>query len=373
MRVALVYDHLNKIGGAEVVLQNFHALYPEADWYTSVWNKKRTPFSSSWKVTASWLNRIPVLRNHHELVPFLMPCIFESFDLSDYDLVISIGSYAKGVITRADSLHINYCLTPTRYLWSHQDLYLKKPQFGLLQRVFTPLIKLIFRHLRNWDLVASTRPDHMISISEHVKKRVQKYYNRDSQVIYPPVDLAKFASLPRGPSPRLPSDYYLVVSRLVPYKNIDLLIKAFANSNRQLFVVGTGSELSRLKKLATNNIVLVGEVSDEELRSYYQNCLAFLQANTEDFGISMVEALSAGKPVIAYREGGAGEIVQDGKTGLLVKTQSVKEFREALDTFETMEFLASSCKDSVTKFDSLKWQKRIKSYISNAYAKQQKQ
>jgi glycosyltransferase involved in cell wall biosynthesis len=374
VRVALVYDRINKLGGAELVLQAFHELYPDADWYTSVWDPKKAPFSASWPVHASWLNKIPWLRHHHELVPFLMPFIFESFDLSEYDLVISISSAeCKGVVTRANTLHINYCLTPTRYLWSHRETYLSRPQFGLVQKIATPIIKKILDYLASWDLVASTRPDHMISISEHVKHRVQKYYNRDTAVIYPPVDLTKFASIPRGPSPRLLSDYYLTVTRLVPYKNIELLVKTFANSDRKLIIIGTGSEMSKLKKIATSNIQFTGLISSSELRSYYHNCQAFLQANTEDFGISMVEALSVGKPVIAYAKGGAGEIVKDGVNGILVKTDSVRAFRRALDRFETMNLTSKSCIASAKRFGKLEWQKKITSYIKDAYEKLKKQ
>jgi len=301
-----------------------------------------------------------------------MPFIFESFDLSGYDLVISIGSsWSKGVITRADTTHLNYCLTPTRFLHSHRELYLKRPQFGLLQRLATPIVKKIFSLLTNWDLVAATRPDYMISISELVKTRVQKYYNRDSTVIYPPVDLTKF-SHPISPCTISLSPYYLTVSRLVPYKNIELLVRTFNKSGKRLVVVGTGSELSRLRRLARSNITFTGQITDEELAGYYSSCQAFLQANVEDFGISMVEALSAGKPVIAYREGGAGEIVKDQVTGILVKEQSVTAFLQALKLFETMQISPDLCRESVKKFGIVSWNKQIQKLIGENYAQQRK-
>ncbi|MCR4285480.1 MAG: glycosyltransferase family 4 protein, partial [Candidatus Kaiserbacteria bacterium] len=213
MRVALVYDRLNKLGGAEHVLTSFHILFPQADWYTSVWDPSRAPFSRHWRVHTSWLSRIPFLRTHHEFIPYLMPFVFESFDLRGYDLVISIGSAeSKGVLTLPDTTHLNYCLTPTRYLYSHKEQYLT-----------TPIHRFIAKYLRAWDQVASTRPDTMIAISTQVKKRIKKYYNRNSEIIFPPVDTNRF----KPSRSVLVGDYFLTVSRLVPYKNIDVLVKAF--------------------------------------------------------------------------------------------------------------------------------------------------
>jgi hypothetical protein len=182
MRVALVYDRLNKTGGAERVLVAFHELFPDADWYTSVWDPSGAPFSRDWKVRSSFISKIPFLRRRHEILPLLMPFIFESFDFTPYDLVISIGSAeSKGIVTRPETLHINYCLTPTRYLYSHSEEYLNNKLYQLLSKP-----------LRAWDQVASTRPDTMIAISTQVKKRIKQYYDRDSEIIFPPVDTSKF-------------------------------------------------------------------------------------------------------------------------------------------------------------------------------------
>jgi len=363
VRVALVYDRLNKVGGAEVILQAFHELFPQADWHVSVWDPVKAPFSASWNVHTSFIGHLPFFRHHHELIPFLMPFAFESFDLSAYDLVISVGSAeAKGVITRADTLHLNYCLTPTRYLYSHEKLYLNYPQFGTLQRLSTPLLRLIFKVLRRWDFVAAQRPDHMISISEHVKNRVKKYYKRNSPVIYPPVEINRFSS-PSQHQPRIPTPYYLTVSRLVPYKQLDILLRAFKTTGRTLVVIGIGSELNRLKRQASPNIHFLGKVADSELAGYYQACRGFLQANTEDFGIAMVEALAAGKPVIAYQGGGAGEIVEDGVNGILVRHQTSSAFNRALDRFETMKFASSVCSQSAKRFALDRWQQEMQQYI----------
>lgn len=369
MRVALVYDRINKLGGAEVVLAAFHQLFPQADWYTSVWDPQEARFSRSWRVFPSFLNRVPFLRRRHELVPFLMPFAFESFDLTEFDLVISIGSAeCKGVITRAATLHLHYCLTPTRYLWSHQSLYLARPQFGKLQYLATPLVKTILSVLAKWDLVAATRPDQMISISKHVQKRVKKYYKRDSPVIYPPVDIKKFA-VSRQPSATSHRPYYLCVSRLVPYKRVDLLVAAFTQTKRRLVVIGKGSELSRLQRQAGKNIRFLGQVAEAELVGYYQGCRALVHAGIEDFGISLVEAQAAGKPVIAFAQGGAVEIINNQETGLLFNNQSVNSLQQALDQFETMSFSVAKCQKNAKRFSQAAWLTQMQQFIKAQYAK----
>lgn len=357
MRVALVYDRLNKIGGAEQVLVAFHKIYPQADWYTSVWDPNHAHFSKGWRVHTSWLSKIPFLKNHHEWFPWAMPFIFESFDFGRYDLVISIGSAeSKGIITNPDTIHLNYCLTPTRYLYSHKEEYLSNRLF-----------RFIGNYLRKWDLVASTRPDEMIAISTQVKKRIKNIYNRDSDIIFPPVNTKKFAmkwSNGLKKNGVINSDYFLVVSRLVPYKKIDVLIKAANLAKKNLLVIGEGSQMSKLKQIAGPTVQLLGHVDDQDLPVYYQSCLAYLQANEEDFGISMCEAQAAGKPVIAYGVGGARDIVIPGKTGILLPSNTVESFAKAMSEFDTMSFVSSDCQQNVSRFDQDKWIKQIKERIS---------
>jgi len=361
MKIALVYDHLNKKGGAEEILQSLSELYPSSPWYTSVHAPQELALTRAWKVIPSFLNKLPFFRTRHELIPFLMPFAFESFDFRSYDLVISVGSMSKGIITGAHTLHVNYCLTPTRWLWSHSQAYLDNNQFGTLQKLVRPLLSKILASLRRWDSVASTRPDEMISISQHVKSRVKRYYHRDSVVIYPPVDTKKFEM--RGIVPKI-SNYYLVVSRLVPYKNIDLVVRAFKTSKRPLVVVGTGVLTRKLKQLAGENIFFPGFVSDLELVGFYQHARAFIQANEEDFGIGMCEALSAGVPVIAYNGGGAREVVTNGQNGLLFNSIEPQSLNQAVDSFETMNFVPSACKASVHKFDKVQWKHEFEERIA---------
>jgi glycosyltransferase involved in cell wall biosynthesis len=353
MRVALVYDRLNKIGGAEVILTQLAKLYPEADWHTSFWDPTRAPFSKDWKVHTSWLNKIPLLRTRHEWLPWLMPFVFESFDFSNYDLVISVGSAeAKGIITRPGTHHLHYCLTPTRYLYSHKSTYLTNK-----------LYRFIAHWLRKWDQIAATRPDKMIAISTQVKNRIQKYYNRESEIIYPPVDTAKFAR----PAPYIPpyQDYFLTVARLVAYKNIDLLIKAFNHNHKTLVIVGDGAEREALAKLAGPTVHLVGAVTDNELIGYYQHCRAFVHAGEEDFGIAMCEAQAGGKPVIAYAAGGALDIVASPKVGILVNEPTLAGFAQALAKFDTMSYVVSDCRENAARFDQKVWRRQFKQRIQS--------
>ena len=356
MRVALVYDRLNKLGGAERLLLAFHELFPQADWYTSLWDPKLAPFSRNWMVHTSWLNKLPYLRTRHEWLPWLMPFVFEAFEFSSYDLVISIGSAeAKGIITKPGTIHLAYCLTPTRYLYSHQSEYLSNS-----------LYRFIARYLRNWDLVAATRPDEMIAISTQVKKRIKKYYKRDSTIIFPPVDTTRFAkSNLKLNDYNLPPQYFLVVSRLVPYKRIEILVRAANLTKKNLVVIGQGSEFAHLHKLAGPTVKLLGFVRDSDLPAYYQNCLAYLQANEEDFGISICEAQSCGRPVIAYGKGGALDIVIPGTTGILLPDNKVATFAKAMVEFDTMSFEPAACQQNASRFDQTNWTKQIKERIKD--------
>lgn len=360
MRVAIIYDRLNKIGGAEQVLVAFHNLYSHADWYTSVWEPARATFSRNWRVYTSWLSTIPLLRTHHEWIPYLMPFVFESFDLRNYDLVISIGSAeSQGVITRPGTIHLHYCLTPTRYLYSHAHEYLSNP-----------LYRLIAKYLRQWDLVASTRPDEMIAISTQVKKRIKDVYKRDAAIIFPPVNTKRFRDTV-SPWDGV-TNYFLVVSRLVPYKKIDILIRAASRARKNLVIVGEGSEMGHLRSLAGPTITFLGHVEDHDLPGYYQHCSAYLQANEEDFGISMCEAQAAGKPIIAYGQGGARDIVIPGKTGILLEDNSVDSFASALQEFDTMAFVPSVCMANARRFDENIWATQMQERIAKLCQTNQK-
>lgn len=355
MRVALTHDWLVSFGGAERVLEALHELYPDAPVYTTVYDKNVMPLSmSSIDARTSFIQRLPLSKKLYRYYLPLMPAAFRSFDLKEYDLVISSShACAKGVKKRKDALHICYCHTPMRYIWDMQDDYLNIEK--------NPFIKmaapLLFKRLRRWDVASSQKVDYFIANSRFVQKRIKKYYGRDSEVIYPPVDTARFdvASTDDG--------YYLVISRLVPQKRTDIIIEAFNTLKKPLKVAGTGRELVSLRKTAGQNIEFHGFSSDEELVKLMAGCKALVFASKEDFGIVPVEAQAAGKPVIVYGEGGASESVIDGRTGLIFKRQSSQDIIEAVEKMEGMSFDGEFIKSHAKQFDRKIFMERTAQYI----------
>lgn len=358
MKVALVYDRVNKWGGAERVLLVLHEVFPDAPLYTSVYNEKAASWARVFsKVTPSFLQYFPFAKSRHDLYAPLMPFAFESFDFSKYDLVISVSSEAaKGIITGPKTLHINYCLTPTRYLWSGYSGYFRNRLIKFFSR---PVIFL----LRKWDLIASTRSDQMIAISNAVSTRISKFYGRKSRVIFPPVNVEKFQV--RSPKfkvamKNLPADeYFLIVSRLVPYKRVDLATKVFNKLNLPLVVIGAGSELKKLKRMSGSTIKFFSNVHEEDLVRIYKSCKAFIMPQDEDFGIAAVEAQAAGKPVIALKRGGAIDTIIDGKTGIFFEQQTVKSLEEAIGKLVTLEFDPADCILNSKRFSKEKFKKEF--------------
>ncbi len=332
MKVALVYDRVNKWGGAERVLLAFHELFPDAPLYTSVYNPETAPWASAFTIKTSFLQNLSYFRNKHELLPLLMPIAFESFIFDEYDLVISITSeFAKAIITKPGTKHICYCLTPTRYLWSGYDEYFKN-------KVLRTSTKFLIRNLRKWDRIAAQRPDAYIAISKEVQGRIKKYYGRESEVVYPPVSLQNSRFKIQDLRINKKEQYFLIVSRLVRYKRIDLAIRACNELQFPLKIIGIGSEEKRLRTIAGPTIEFVGSVDEETLARYYSQCQALLFPGYEDFGLAMVEAQLFGKPVIAFHKGGAEEIVLHGKTGLLFDSQTVASLSSVLGAFEKNDF-----------------------------------
>ncbi len=363
MKVALVYDRVNKWGGAERVLLTLHEMFPDACLYTSLYNPKRASWAKVFpKVIPSFLQKMPFFNTKHELLPIFMPLAFESFDFSEYDLVISVTSEAaKGIITKPDSFHVCYCLTPTRYLWSHYHEYFKNPVFRFISKPFVDYLKI-------WDKIASQRPDIMIAISSEVKRRIKKYYGRDSEIIYPPVDLEKFdiGSLKINEGNYRKKKYYLIVSRLVPYKKVDLAIEAFNCLGYPLLIVGTGSEEKRLKKMAKKNIRFAGFVKDKELVEKYAGAIAFIYPQEEDFGITALEAQALGVPVIAFRKGGAVDTVVEGKTGVFFGKQTKDSLINAVKLFERMDKrgLKNYCFANAKRFSKERFKKEFLDLIN---------
>jgi len=359
MNICLVYDRVNKIGGAERVLTSLHHIWPNAPLYTSVYDPSRAPWAKSFQVISSFINRLPGAKRHHELLASGMPYAFESFDLSSFDVVISVTSAeAKGVLTNPNQLHICYLLTPTRYLWSHTEEYAGHGPLGWLRSQF-------MKPLRRWDTVAASRPDKMIAISKAVADRCQKYYHRSvDTVIYPPVNTRYFSPSKQSKS------YFLIVSRLVPYKQVDLAIKACNHTKDNLVIVGTGSEMQKLKKIAGPSITFTGHVTDEKLRDIYAGAKGFLFPQEEEFGISAVEAMAAGVPVIAFNKGSAKEIIIPGKTGVLFDKQTVSSLVAAITTFNDHTWYDKTIQEHAQQFSESVFQKQIHQFVEESWKHQ---
>lgn len=356
MKVAIVHDWLTNYGGAERVLKKISELFPAAPIYTIVYNKERMGGIFS-DVRPSFIQHMPFgVQKYTAYLPF-MPKAVERFDLSEYDLVISSSTCcAKGVLTRADTLHVCYCATPMRYAWDFYFDYLKSA--GGFKR---KLIPHFMHHIRMWDVLAANRVDQFLANSKNVQRRIAKHYRRDSRVVYPFADTEFFV-----PSNRADEGYYLVVSRLVEYKRVDLAVQAFHEMGRRLVVIGDGRELENLKKLQSPHVQFLGRCSNEKIREYYQNCRAFVFPGEEDFGITPVEAQACGRPVIAYGRGGALETVVDGETGVFFAEQSVASLIDAVRRFEGMDFQPEAARQNALRFSEEVFEKSFLAAVEAA-------
>lgn len=325
-KVALVHDWLVSSGGGERVLKCLHEMYPDAPVYTLVHDDRAAPaWTRDCDVRTTRLQRIPGAKSHHKAMLPLMPRAWEALDLTGYDLVLSTcSSCCKGVLTRPDALHVCYCFSPIRYVWDMYYEYLENA--GALKRLAMP--RLIHK-IRLWDFAAAQRVDHFVADSDFVAQRIRKFYRREPRTIYPGAPLcARPAADPAG-------DYYLVVSRFVGYKRVDIAVEACNMLGRRLVVIGSGGEEEgRLRGLAGPTVEFLGRVSDEEMQEAYAGARAFLFPGVEDFGLTPIEAMSAGAPVLAYGRGGALETVSDGETGLFFHDQSAEGMATCIERFE---------------------------------------
>lgn len=325
LKVAIVHDWLVSYAGADRVVDCMHHVFPDAPIYTLVYDEKKMPsWFRDYDIRTTWVQKIPFATKLYKKLLPLMPGAFEALDLSEYDLVLSSSSScSKGVITRPDAVHICYCHTPIRYVWDFYYTYRANAN---------PLVKAVMpgqmHKLRQWDRCAADRVDYFIANSRYIAQRIKKYYRRDSDVIYPCVHINQSPFVEK-------EDFYLVVGRFTWYKRMDLAVAACTKLGRRLVVIGTGDEESHLKSMAGPTVEFKGGgLSDEEVRSYYLRAKAFLFPGEEDFGITPVEAQSAGTPVLAYGRGGACETVEDGRTGLLFHAQTVDSLAECIEKFE---------------------------------------
>lgn len=376
MKIAIVHDFLTYWGGAEQVLLSLHRLWPEAPIYTLIYDEEFTKkYFPSAKIKGSFLQKFPnFLRRRKKYLLPLLAVAPETFDLEDFDLVISSSSsFAKGVVVKPKTIHICYCHTPTRFLWDWRWEYLRENNIGGVKKIFAiPIL----HYLRMWDKSVADRIDYFIANSAATKKRIEKFYRRDSRVIYPPADTNKFKvqSSPKeplhDPAGRAKfkvkeRDYFLIVSRLSPYKKIDAAIEAFNKLDWPLVIVGEGSHEEYLRRIAGKNIKFAGFVEDEKLAGYYQSAKALIFPGEDDFGITAIEAMASGAPVIALRRGGARETVIEGVTGEFFDYPVAPLVADAVMRFmsKESEYSAEAMRAQAAKFSRQIFEKNMKEYV----------
>lgn len=335
-KVAIVYDWLTNMGGAERVVLAMHKAFPDAPIYTSVFDPEGCPPFKGLDIRTTWLQKLPrFLRKRHQLFPVFRAQAFRKLDLSDYDVVISISSAeAKAVRVKPGARHICYCLTPTRYYWSHYEEYKKEPGFGALNPIVRLLLPAFVGRMRELDLRAINGVTEFIAISSTVADRIKKYYGRDSRIIYPMVGMQRF----RGLDITGPRKGFVALGRQVPYKRIDLAVKVCTDLGLPLTVYGNGPEHEKLVAMAGPTVQFVVGAPDEVIADALTKAQGFFFPQDEDFGIVQVEAMAAGCPVIAYAKGGALDVVTEGKTGVFFAEQTPESVAQAVQKLQTIRF-----------------------------------
>jgi glycosyltransferase involved in cell wall biosynthesis len=360
MRVALVHDWLNQQGGAEDVLEALVRMYPGAPVYTSMYAPGLMPATyQQWDVRTTWLDHLPGIHRHHQPYLPLYPLAFDRLRLSGYDMVLSNKSgFCHGVRVEPPALHICYCLTPTRYVWLLAD-YARREGFG---RGVNALLPAVVALLRRWDYAAAQRVDHFIAISTEVRERIRRFYRRESVIIYPPVDTARFQPAASH------DDFYLVLSRLVPYKRIDLAVQACRQLRRPLVVAGEGRDRQRLQALAGAEATFLGRVGDERAADLLARCKALLFPGVEDFGIAPLQAQAAGRPVIAYAAGGALDTVIEGRTGVLFRQPTAEALAQAVLALDELALDPASMRAHAASFDVSVFEQKLKAFVLDKLA-----
>ncbi len=339
------------------MLEAAHALYPDAPVYTSMYDPNAMPREyRAWDIRVSFMDRLPFVHRRHQLYLPLYRYAFESFDLQAYDVILSITSaFAHGIKKRADARHLCYCLTPARFLWQYDEYVLHESVNGLARRFLPTIVS----SLREWDRDAAARVDEFIAISRNVQNRIAACYGREACLIYPPVDVTAFQIAP----PSDIGDYFLIISRLIPYKRIDLAIEAFNQTGLPLVIAGDGRDRARLQARAKSNIKFLGRVSDAERLALMARCKAFVFPGEEDFGITPLEANAAGRPVIAYSGGGALDTISEGMNGVLFHAPTTNALVECLKNFDASLFDPQQIRAHAEKFDTRVFQEALKARI----------
>ena len=369
MKIAIVHDYLNQYGGAERVVEVLHEVFPEAPIYTSVYLPDNLPDSfKQMDIRATFMQGFPFIDKLYKKYLMFYPFAMRSLNVKKYDLIISSSSsFAKGVKKGKNALHVCYCYTPTRFIW-YYNFYIKNENFN---KIISFLLPLFIRFLKSWDLKVIKGIDKFIAISKNIQKKIKIYYGRDSVVIYPPVDLSKFNILDANNENK--GDYFLIVSRLNSYKNLDLVVKAINKLSLNLKIIGTGPYRQELERIAKGNrkIEFLGRVTDEELKRYYAGCRALIFPGEEDFGMAPLEAQASGRSVIAYAKGGALETIIKGETGIFFKEDNEDSLAEAIKQFVKIEdkFEPQKIRAHALKFDKEIFKINFKKYIDELMIK----
>lgn len=353
--VALIHDYLTQYGGAERVLDELHAMWPEAPVMVALYEPTLMPGRyRTWDIRPSGLNRFPMVRCKHQALLAMYPRAFESFDLCDYDLVISSSSgFAHGVLTGPQTVHVCYCHSPPRFLWDYHA-YARRERLGRLARA---LVGTQLARLRVWDHASAARADSWVATSRLVQDRIRKFYGRSSTIIAPPVDVGRFEVRDR------PGQYFLMLMRLVGWKRPEIVVEACTRLGLNLVVAGDGRAEPHLRQIAGPTVRFVGRVDDAGMRELYANCNALILPSEEDFGITPLEAMASGRPVIAYGRGGVLDTVIPGRTGVLFSEQSSDCLAEALESFDANDFDSRHIRRHAEAFDSTRFRARFRAHV----------
>jgi glycosyltransferase involved in cell wall biosynthesis len=355
MHLALVHDWLNQRGGAEDVLEVLVGMYPQAPLYTSMYWREGMPATyGEWAIRTTWMDRLPGIHRHHQPYLPLYPLAFGRLDLSQYPVVLSNKSgFCHGVRTGSRTTHVCYCLTPTRYVWRYQE-YAARESLPLPVRA---AVKPLILWLRRWDYQAAQRVNHFIAISTEIQARIRQHYQRDSTIIFPPVDTHQFTPTSRR------DDYFLFVGRLVPYRRIDLAVRAFNRLGLPLLIAGDGRDRETLEATAHSNVKFLGRVSDAERAELMARCRAYILPGSEDFAIAPVQAMASGRPVIAYASGGALDTVIPGETGLYFHEPTVESLVAAVRQFDELNFDEVTIRGHAEQFDKSVFECKLQAFV----------
>jgi len=355
-KIAIVHDYLNQFGGAERVVAALHDIFPDAPIYTSIYDEKRMPeIFKQMDIRTSFMQKLPFVMQKYRYYFWFYPKAIESFDISEYDLVLSSSSaYAKGAKKRKDALHVCYCHNPMRFVWRYDD-YIKQENINIAAKKLLPFF---LDRLKKWDLQTNNQVDYFIANSKNVALRIKEFYGRDSIVINPPINTSLFK--PRNEQ----GDFFLVVSRLNTYKRIDVVVRAFNQLGLPLKIIGEGPDRQTLETMAKDNIEFLGALPEGALVDYYAACKALIFPGEEDFGMVPLEAMASGRPVIAYAKGGALETVIPGSTGVFFAQQETESLLAAIEEFEKLNFDLQKIRKFSEGFDQEIFKQKIKDFIN---------